>query len=63
MVMGVQSCIKFADKNEHVCIGLTGLWLGYNGLRYGPDQGIAKSPGKFWKVVSLKIYGTRKNIG
>ena len=39
----------------------TGLWLGYNGLRYGPDQGIAKSPGKPWKMARLEIYGRRKN--
>ena len=25
-------------------LGPTRLWLGYNGLRYGPDQVIAKSP-------------------
>ena len=39
----------------------TGLWLDYNGLRYGPDQGIAKSPGKPWKMARLEIYG-RKTI-
>ena len=30
-----------------------------NGLRYGPDHVIAKSPGKPWKMASLEIYGKR----
>ena len=34
---------------------LTGLWLGYNGLRNGPDQVITKSPGKPWKMAGLEI--------
>ena len=41
----------------------TGFWLGYDGLRYGPDQGIAKSPGKPWKMARLEIYGRRKKLG
>ena len=45
----------------YVRVGFTGLWLGYNGLRYGSDQGIAKSPGKPWKMARLEIYGRRKN--
>ena len=36
-----------------------GLWLGYSGLRYGPDQVIAKSPGKPPKMARLEIYGRR----
>ena len=32
-----------AGQHHHLQAS-TGLWLGYNGLRYGPDQVIAKSP-------------------
>ena len=42
---------------------VTGLWLGYNGPRYGCDQLNAKSPGKPWKMVGLEISGRRKKLG
>ena len=32
-----------------------------NGLKYGPDHMIAKSPGKPWKMASLEIY-RRRNL-
>ena len=40
----------------------TGLWLGYNGLRYGHDQVFAKSHRKNRNLARLEIYG-RKKIG
>ena len=42
-------------KNNSVCRSApTGLWLGYDGLRYGPDHVIAYSSGKPWKMAHLE---------
>jgi hypothetical protein len=47
---------------KYTAASTTGLWLGYNGLRYGPDQAIAKSPQKPWKMAGLEINARRKKF-
>ena len=42
-------------------INCKGLWLGYIGLRFGPDQVNVKSLGKPWKISRLEIYRRRQN--
>ena len=49
-------------KLYKVIRAVTGLWLGYNMLRYGPDQVIAKSHGKPWKTDWLD-YTEYKKLG
>ena len=49
-------------KLYEVIRAVTGLWLGYNMLRYGPDQVIAKSHGKPWKTDWLD-YTEYKKLG
>ena len=57
-LFSIQTTIAYLLPNASIQIILGSQdFARHQGLRYGPDQVIAKSPGKHWKLACLEIYG------